>query len=164
MRKFTINCDFGGQMAPFAIFIGTPKEGNHPLEHQSKWLTDNRGGTIPPEIMDAITKLQDLAKKNNVPLEDLCVYALGTEEEQAALAEESGLDVSDDDSEIEQADQNSIEADNYGEVEDMADEGAPVVDEELEEEDQSFDDQDTAAEDMADEGAPIVDEELESDD
>lgn len=138
MRKFTINCDFGGQMAPFAIFIGVPKEGNHPLEHQAKWLTDNRGGVIPPEIMDAITKLQDLAKKNNVPLEDLCVYALGTEEEQEALAAESGLDVDseDDEDDVGEADQDSIKADNDGAREDMAEEGAPVVDEELESEEE----------------------------
>ena len=92
MRKFTINCDFGGQLSPFAIYIGNPKKGNHPLEHQSRWLLDNRGGVIPNEIMEAVTKLQDLADKNNASLEELCVYALGTESEQRELAISKGLD------------------------------------------------------------------------
>lgn len=90
MKKFTINCDFEGQIAPFTIFIGSPKEGNHPLVHQAKWLADNRGGTIPAEVMDALSKLQELAKQNESSLEELCVYALGTEEEQAELEAQSG--------------------------------------------------------------------------
>lgn len=90
MKKFTVNCDFGGQMAPFTVYIGVPKDGNHPLEHQAKWLTDNRGGVIPGEVMEAVSQLQDLAKKNNVSLEELCVYALGSEEDQAKLMEEKG--------------------------------------------------------------------------
>lgn len=40
--------------------------------------------------MEAVTQLQELAVKNGVSLEELCVYALGTEEEQAALAAETG--------------------------------------------------------------------------
>lgn len=83
MKKFTINCDFGGQIAPFTIFIGNPKEGNHPLDHQAKWLSDNKGGTVPAEVMDALSKLQELSKKNNVSLEDLCVYALGDDQSEA---------------------------------------------------------------------------------
>lgn len=156
-------------MAPFAVYIGTPKEGNHPLEHQAKWLSDNRGGMIPQEVMEAVSKLQELAKKNNVPLEELCVYALGTEEEQAALAAENGLDDDEDDFDNEEADTDSeqasdeaIAADNDGAAEDMAEEGGHVEDEELDLEEES-DGQDTyqAAEDMAEEGGHVVDEELE---
>ena len=66
MKKFTINCDFGGQIAPFAIYIGQPEPGHHPLHFQADWLSKNRGGTIPPAVMDAISKLKDLAEKNNV--------------------------------------------------------------------------------------------------
>ena len=85
MKKFTINCDFGGQMSPFAIYVGLPQEGHHPLHFQADWLSKNRGGTIPGEVMDAVTQLQELAEKNGVSLEELCVYALGTEEQQAEL-------------------------------------------------------------------------------
>jgi hypothetical protein len=78
MKKFTINCDFGGQMAPFSIYIGIPEKGHHPLHFQADWLSKERGGNIPGEIMDAIGKLQELAEKNNVLLEELCVYSLGS--------------------------------------------------------------------------------------
>ncbi len=84
-KKFTIDCDFGGQMAPFAIFIGRPETGHHPLHFQADWLSKNRGGTIPGEVMEAVTQLQELAAKNGVALEDLCVYALGTDQQKAEL-------------------------------------------------------------------------------
>ena len=88
MKKFTINCDFGGQMAPFTIFIGKPEQGHHPLHFQAYWLSKARGGMVPGEVMEAVTQLQELAEKNGVSLEELCVYALGTDEQQAEL--ESG--------------------------------------------------------------------------
>jgi len=84
-KKFTINCDFGGQMSPFAIFIGKPEKGHHPLHFQADWLSKARGGMIPGEVMEAVTQLQELAEKNGVALEDLCVYALGTEKQQSEL-------------------------------------------------------------------------------
>lgn len=78
MKKFTINCDFGGQMSPFTIFIGEPESEHHPLHFQADWLSKERNGTIPSQVMDAIAKLKELASKNNVSLEELCVYALGS--------------------------------------------------------------------------------------
>jgi hypothetical protein len=39
MKKFTINCDFGGQMSPFAIYIGKPEGAHHPLHFQADWLS-----------------------------------------------------------------------------------------------------------------------------
>lgn len=90
MKKFTINCDFSGQLAPFAVYIGAPEEKHHPLHFQADWLSKERGGTIPAEVMDSISKLQELAKKNNVALEELCVYALGhaNEKQQQEESEE----------------------------------------------------------------------------
>lgn len=90
MKKFTINCDFGGQMSPFAIYIGKPKKGHHPLHFQADWLSKARGGMIPGEVMEAVTQLQELAEKNGLSLEELCVYALGTKEQQAELESEVG--------------------------------------------------------------------------
>lgn len=81
MKKFSINCDFGGQMSPFTIYIGQPEQGHHPLHFQADWLSKQRGGTVPAEVMDAIAKLKDLSEKNNVSLEELCVYALGSAQE-----------------------------------------------------------------------------------
>jgi hypothetical protein len=89
MKKFTINCDFGGQMAPFTIFIGKPEKGRHPLHFQADWLSKSRGGMVPGEVMEAISELQELANKNGVLLEELCVYALGSGEQQDEL--ESGV-------------------------------------------------------------------------
>ena len=76
MKKFSINCDFGGQKAPFTVYIGAPKDKNHPLQFQADWLAKERGGNIPQEVMNSLSKLMELAAKNNVPFEDLCAYAL----------------------------------------------------------------------------------------
>ncbi len=76
MKKFSINCQFGGQTAPFTVYIGTPKDKNHPLQFQADWLAKERGGNIPQEVMNSLAKLMELAAKNNVPFEDLCAYAL----------------------------------------------------------------------------------------
>lgn len=76
MKKFTIPCDFGGVKAPFDVYIGNPKKGNHPLQNQAHWLSSERGGTIPSEVMDSFAKLLALSEKNGVSFEDLCVYAL----------------------------------------------------------------------------------------
>jgi len=82
MKKFVVNCDFGGQIAPFAVYIGAPEGGHHPLHFQADWLSKNRGGSIPPDIMDAVGRLKDLAEKNKVSLEELCVYALGAAQQE----------------------------------------------------------------------------------
>jgi hypothetical protein len=82
MKKFTINCDFGGQMSPFTICVGEPESGHHPLHFQADWLSKERGGTIPSQVMDAIQKLKDLSVSNGVSLEELCVYALGAAQQE----------------------------------------------------------------------------------
>jgi hypothetical protein len=82
MKKFIVNCSFNGQMSPFPIYIGEPEPSHHPLHFQADWLSKERGGTIPAEVMDAVSQLQELAKKNNVPLDELAVYALGNAQAQ----------------------------------------------------------------------------------
>jgi len=76
MKKFTIPCDFGDKKAPFDVYIGLPAKGRHPLEFQAKWLSKERGGVIPSDVMESFQKLYDLSQKNGVSFEDLCVYAL----------------------------------------------------------------------------------------
>jgi len=90
MKKFTIPCDFGGKSAPFDVYIGNPKPGNHPLQNQSAWLSKERGGTIPGDVMESFAKLLDLAEKNGVSFEDLCVYALDAANEEDGNAENKG--------------------------------------------------------------------------
>ncbi len=140
MKKFVVNCDFGGQMAPFAVYIGVPEGGHHPLHFQGDWLSKNRGGSIPPNIMDAVGKLKDIAVKNKVSLEELCVYALGAaqqEKDQGNLAESGAdseeldeedlnlddlFDDEDDDIVMSNSDEDSSEDDDLSEDEDFGEE------------------------------------------
>ncbi len=89
MKKFTVPCDFGGQKSPFTIYIGDPEANHHPLNFQSNWLSKDRGGTIPPEVMDSIAKLRDISVQNNVSFEDLCVYALGAAQQEEDQSQET---------------------------------------------------------------------------
>lgn len=77
MKKFTVPCNFGGVKSPFTIYIGEPKQDVHPIHNQAAWLSKERGGSVPQEVMDSLAKLKELADKNNVSFEELCVYALG---------------------------------------------------------------------------------------
>lgn len=85
MKKFIIPCDFGGVSAPFAIYIGDPDPKRHPLHFQADWLSKNRGGVIPSDIMESVEKLYDLARKNRVSFQDLCVYALTENESKPSV-------------------------------------------------------------------------------
>ena len=76
MKKFTIPCNFGGQVAPVTFIVGTPEREHHPLHHQATWLSSSRGGAVPPEVMKSFADLFELSKKNNVPFEELASYAL----------------------------------------------------------------------------------------
>ncbi|MCC5610930.1 DUF2610 domain-containing protein [Nostoc sp. CHAB 5834] len=82
MKKITIPCDFNGQKISFPIYIGNPDPDSHPLQYQSRWLSENRGGSIPQEVMDSFEKLHTIAKERNVSFEDLAVYALGSAQEE----------------------------------------------------------------------------------
>lgn len=82
MKKFVVVCDFGGQTAPFSVYIGDPKPENHPLQNQANWLSKERGGVVPADVMDSLSKLRDLARQHNVSFEELCVYALGAAAEE----------------------------------------------------------------------------------
>jgi hypothetical protein len=77
VKKFSVPCDFGGQKSPFTIYIGDPEPKHHPLHFQAEWLSKERGGAIPGEVMESIARLKELAENNNISFEDLCVYALG---------------------------------------------------------------------------------------
>ena len=88
MKKFTISCDFGGQKHPFQVYVGEPDDELHPLYFQQQWLTNERGGNIPPDVMESFQKLHNIAKENNVSFEELCMYAFGQ------ATDEKGSDVS----------------------------------------------------------------------
>jgi hypothetical protein len=90
MKKFSVPCNFGGTVAPFTVYIGAPESKHHPLHFQADWLSKERGGSIPQEVMDSIAKLKDLAERNNVSLEELCVYALGVATENSVEEGDTG--------------------------------------------------------------------------
>jgi hypothetical protein len=81
MKKFSVNCDFGGVKAPFSFYVGRPEASRNPIQHQAEWLAKVRGGTVPEDVMTSLAKLKELADKNGVPFEDLCIYALSTASE-----------------------------------------------------------------------------------
>ena len=43
MKKFTVQCDFGGQRHPVQVYIGEPDPDLHPLHYQSMWLQNEKG-------------------------------------------------------------------------------------------------------------------------
>lgn len=87
MKRFTVPCDFNGVKHPFHVYIGDPNPKKHPLQFQSWWLSSERGGNIPQDVMDSFEKLFKISQENNVSFEDLCVYALGAaQQEEAANA------------------------------------------------------------------------------
>lgn len=90
MKRFTVPCDFNGVKHPFHVYIGEPHPKKHPLQFQAWWLSTERGGTIPQDVMDSFEKLFKIAQENNVSFEDLCVYALGTASEENSQQDASG--------------------------------------------------------------------------
>lgn len=95
MKRFTVPCDFNGVKHPFHVYIGEPHPKKHPLQFQAWWLSSERGGTIPQDVMDSFEKLFKIAQENNVSFEDLCVYALGTAQEENAQGGEAAPAASD---------------------------------------------------------------------
>ena len=76
VKKFNANCTFGSQVVPVTLYVGNPAIGSHPLNFQSKWLSQEKGGNIPLSIMNSFAKLAEIAEKNRVPFEDLCAYVI----------------------------------------------------------------------------------------
>src|SRR2546423_1032819 len=77
-KRFTVPCDFNGVKSPVHVYVTDPAWPTHPLRDQARWLKEERGGTIPAEVMDSFERLHKIAHENNVSFQDLCVYALGT--------------------------------------------------------------------------------------
>lgn len=88
MKKFTIPCTFDTVTAPFNIYIGEPAPGAEPLWAQLHWLLEERGGRAPDEVVDSFQKLLNIAAENNVSFEELCVYALGSQSDEADAQQE----------------------------------------------------------------------------
>ncbi len=107
MKRFTVPTDFAGVKWPFHVYVsefgpGTycpadralkPDEqdciGFRGIDDQVAWVKEARGGMVPADVVSAFQKLSDIARKNNVSLPDLVVYALGAANSASANAEEA---------------------------------------------------------------------------
>lgn len=79
IKVLNVPCTFqGGVQSPVNFYIGDPKPEQNPIHNQATWLSSSRGGTPPPEIMESLGTLQQIAIKNRVPLGDLCEYAVNS--------------------------------------------------------------------------------------
>ena len=76
VKKFSVPCSFGGQVASVDFYIGNPNAANHPIGFQAKWLASERGGQVPQAMMDSMSKVKIIADENNIPFEELCAYAI----------------------------------------------------------------------------------------
>ena len=77
MKKFSVICSFGAVKAPFNVYIGWPPDDAHPLEQQAAWLARERGGVVPAEVMNDFAQLHEVARTEEVRLEELAACALG---------------------------------------------------------------------------------------
>ena len=76
VKKFTYLCDFAGQKHPVTFYIGNSAKGTHPIGFQSKWISKERGGVVPQNLMDSLAKLKEISDTQKVPFEDLCEYVI----------------------------------------------------------------------------------------
>jgi Domain of unknown function (DUF2610) len=77
ITRFTVPIDFGGTTSPFYIYVIAGKNGCRQVQDQFIWVTEYRGGKVPPEVLESFHKLNRIAVENNVDFRELCVYALG---------------------------------------------------------------------------------------
>ena len=87
MKRFKVPCSVGGRTEQVDVYVGNPRSDSHPLQNQSRWLSEERGASISQEVMESFAKLHRLALDHDVDFEDLCVHAM--EEIQARQAAKS---------------------------------------------------------------------------
>ena len=88
IQKFTAECNvYGGGSTQVSLYIGNPKDGNHPFENQNKWL-GSRGIQIPGYIMDSFLEISKLAEKNNVDVTELSKYVIEEVESMKKMKED----------------------------------------------------------------------------
>jgi tetratricopeptide (TPR) repeat protein len=79
LKRFTIPATLAdGNKTPVDLFISDfPSDPNEPIADELRRIREVRQATIAQEVTDSFGKLYDIAVKNNVSYQDLCVYALG---------------------------------------------------------------------------------------
>jgi hypothetical protein len=72
--RLSIPCSFGQNVSNVDFFVGNPREDLHPINFQSKWLGEARGGSVPASVMNSIKKIKEIADKEHISFENLCLY------------------------------------------------------------------------------------------
>jgi hypothetical protein len=73
VRKFELNCIVNQQELPISFYVGDPQETSHPIGYQMKYLSQ-RGVAVPEDIVKSLSSLNEIAKRNRVPFEELFQY------------------------------------------------------------------------------------------
>jgi hypothetical protein len=87
VKKIMVPCDCGAVTQTFAIYLGKPIPGHHPIGQQAAWISREKGCTVPQKLMDELQKLFDIAQENGVSFEELVVYAMPDDIEDVETAE-----------------------------------------------------------------------------
>ena len=73
VRKFELNCLFNQQELAISFYVGDPQDSSHPIGYQMKYLS-KKGVVVPENIVNSLSSLNEIAKKNRVPFEELFQY------------------------------------------------------------------------------------------
>ena len=73
VRKFELNCLVNQQELAISFYVGDPQETSHPIGYQMKYLSQ-KGVSVPEDIVKSLSSLNEIAKKNRVPFEELFQY------------------------------------------------------------------------------------------
>ena len=71
VKKITVNCDFSGTPYPIAFYIGDSPVSTNPIGAQARWLNQERGGNVPPKLMESLDKIKRISDEHNIPFEIL---------------------------------------------------------------------------------------------
>jgi hypothetical protein len=73
VKKFSLNCNIGSTESKIDFYVGEPQETSHPIGYQMKYLSQ-RGVTVPENVVNAMASLNEIAKRNRIPFEELVQY------------------------------------------------------------------------------------------
>src|SRR5262249_25119868 len=71
-RQFTIMADFDGIKYPYVFRVTNVTWPKHPLEDQTRWLKEVRGGTIPKAVMNIFDNMNKTAHEQKRTLLEEC--------------------------------------------------------------------------------------------
>ena len=76
VKKLSIPCDFGGKQFNIDFYIGNSATDSHPIHFQMGWLSKEKGGSVPKEVLKSLEDLKKIADQNNVDFAELCSHVM----------------------------------------------------------------------------------------